>query len=154
MTHSSPQAESTVTKISFIGNGIPDFFTNSIIFSGTLKIISGITTVVHQGEEIVVHSNKLVVFALDIRHFHVVGGWANILKFLSCENIESDKMDFGVAVLSGLRGGHLNDLAGAVLDHDESSFAESRALHGEGGGGPSISSSEIISFIGHLPIKF
>ena len=34
---------------------------------------------------------------------------------VTCENIESDKMDFGVAVLSGLGGGHLNDLAGAVL---------------------------------------
>ena len=79
-------------------------------------------------------------------------------------------MDFSVAVLSGLGGGHLNNLAGAVLkmcqslplkahlivnylDHDESSFAESRALHGEGGGGPSISSSKIITFIGHLPSK-
>ena len=34
---------------------------------------------------------------------------------VTCENIESNKMDFGVSVLSGLGGGHLNDLAGAVL---------------------------------------
>ena len=79
-------------------------------------------------------------------------------------------MDFSVAVLSGLGGGHLNNLAGAVLkmcqslplkahlivnylDHDESSFAESRALHGEGGRSSGISASEIIVLITHLPIK-
>ena len=89
---------------------------------------------------------------------------------VTCENIESNHVDFGVAVLSGLGGGHLNNLAGAVLkmnmvtifypdtddgylDHDESSFAKSRALHGEGGGGPSISSSKVIILIGHLPSK-
>ena len=92
---------------------------------------------------------------------------------VTCENIESNQVDFGVAVLSGLGGGHLNNLAGAALkmnisvvvtifysdtddgylDHDESSFAKSRALHGEGGRGPGISSSKIITFIGHLPSK-
>ena len=34
---------------------------------------------------------------------------------VTCENIESNHVDFGVAVLSGLGGGHLNNLAGAVL---------------------------------------
>lgn len=41
-------------------------------------------------------------------------------------------MDLGVAVLSGLGGGHVNDLTGAVLDHNETILAESGTLHGEG----------------------
>ena len=35
---------------------------------------------------------------------------------VTCENIESNHVDFGVAVFSGLGGGHLNNLAGAVLN--------------------------------------
>ena len=34
---------------------------------------------------------------------------------LTCENIKSNKMDFGVAVFTGFGGGHLDNLAGAVL---------------------------------------
>ena len=102
MTHSSPQAESTVTwdkdcsamldtnssdwtyqDISFIGNGIYDFFSNVSVFAGTLQIIPGISGVVHQRQEIVIHSDQLVVFALDVRHFHVVSGGADILELLS-----------------------------------------------------------------------
>ena len=92
---------------------------------------------------------------------------------VTCENIESNQVDFGVAVLSGLGGGHLNNLAGAALkmnksvvvtifysdtddgylDHDESSFAKSRTLHGEGGRGSSIGTGEVIVIIGHLGSK-
>ena len=92
---------------------------------------------------------------------------------VTCENIESNQVDFGVAVLSGLGGGHLNNLAGAALkmnkgvvvtifysdtddgylDHDESSFAKSRTLHGEGGRGSSIGTGEVIVIISHLGSK-
>lgn len=40
-------------------------------------------------------------------------------------------MDLGVTVLAGLGGRHVDDLAGAVLDHDEAVLAQSRALDGE-----------------------
>ncbi len=42
-------------------------------------------------------------------------------------------MDLGVAVLASLGGRHINDLARAVLDHDEAVLPQGRALHGEGG---------------------
>ena len=42
-------------------------------------------------------------------------GGANIFVFLGGENVESDQMNFGVTVLSGLGGGHLHDLARAAL---------------------------------------
>ena len=74
----------TYQDISFIGNGISDFFSNVIVFGGTLQIIPGISGVVHQRQKIVIHSDQLVIFALDIRHFHVVGGWTDILQLLAC----------------------------------------------------------------------
>ena len=36
---------------------------------------------------------------------------------LTCEDVESNQMNFSVSVLPGLGGGHLHDLAGAVLQH-------------------------------------
>lgn len=41
-------------------------------------------------------------------------------------------MYLGVAVLAGLGRGHVDDLAGATLDHHEATLAQSRALHGVG----------------------
>ena len=70
--------------------------------------------------------------------------------------IDADQVDLGMTVLSGLGGGHVNDLARTscksadqtvssgrfqpfllTLDDDVSVFAQSRALHGEGEGGTS-----------------
>lgn len=61
-----------------------------------------------------------------------MGGGGEILKLLSGEDIGGDKVNLGVTVLSGLGGGHVNDLAGTVLDHNVAVLAQSRALHGVG----------------------
>jgi hypothetical protein len=53
-----------------------------------------------------------------------VGRWAQFFEFLSSEDIDGDKMDFGVTVLASLGGGHINDLAWTVLDHDEAVLAQ------------------------------
>jgi hypothetical protein len=45
-------------------------------------------------------------------------------------------MDLGVAMLSGLGGTHLNNLAGTALDDDMSVLTQSRALHRKGGRSP------------------
>ena len=55
---------------------------------------------------------------------------AKILELLASEDVNGDKMDLGVTVLAGLGGGHVHDLAGATLNHDETVLAQSRALHG------------------------
>ena len=47
-----------------------------------------------------------------------------------------------MTVLASLGGGHLDDLAGTVLDDDEAVLPQSRALHGEGGGGTGIGALE------------
>jgi len=51
-------------------------------------------------------------------------------------------MDLGVTVLACLGGGHVNDLAGAAFDHNEAVLAQSRTLHGVGGGRASIGAVE------------
>lgn len=81
-----------------------------------------------------------VFVALDDRHVHVVGRGREILELLAGENVDGDKMDLGVAVLAGLGGGHVDDLARAVLDHDKPVLPQSRALHGIGGRGTGIAS--------------
>ena len=62
-----------------------------------------------------------------------MGGRAEFLELLAGEDVHGNEMDLGVTVLAGLGGGHVDDLAGAVLDHDEAVLAEGRALHGESG---------------------
>jgi hypothetical protein len=76
-----------------------------------------------------VWTHELVFLATDVGNVHVVGGRAEIFKLLASEDVNGDEMDFGVAVLARLGGGHFDDLAGTVLDHDEAVLAESRALH-------------------------
>lgn len=51
--------------------------------------------------------------------------------------------DLSVAVLAGLGGGHLNDLAGSTFQHDEAVLAQGRALHGVGGRRPGITCLEV-----------
>lgn len=52
-------------------------------------------------------------------------------------------MNFSVAVLSGFRSGHLDDFAGATLQHDETVLAQGGALHREGCGGSGVSGLEV-----------
>lgn len=71
-----------------------------------------------------------------------MSGRAEFFQLLGGEDVDGDQMDLGVTVLAGLRGGHLNDLARAVLDDDEAVLPQSRALHGVGLGGTGIGALE------------
>jgi hypothetical protein len=71
-----------------------------------------------------------------------VGGWAKFFELFASENINGDKMDLGVAVLAGLRGRHVDDLARAVLDDNEAVLSQSRALHRISSGRASIGGIE------------
>jgi hypothetical protein len=85
---------------------------------------------------------ELVLAAGDVGDVHVVGGGGEILKLLAGEDVGGDKVNLGVTVLASLGGGHVNDLAGTVLDHNVAVLAQSRALHGEGERGSGISRLE------------
>lgn len=82
---------------------LPDNFFSDIAL-WNLQVISGVAGVIHQGQEAVVNVEQLEVPTFDVRHLHVVGGWANIFELLSCEDVQSHHVDFGVTVLAGLGG--------------------------------------------------
>lgn len=83
-------------------------------------------------------THKLELATRDVGDVHVVGGRREILVLLVGEDIDGDKVDLGVTVLASLGGRHVDDLAGAVLDHDETVLTQSRALHREGERGTGI----------------
>lgn len=87
-------------------------------------------------------THELVFTAGHVGDVHVVGGRAEIFKLLARENVDGNKMNLGVTVLSSLGGGHFNDLARTVLDDNKAVLPQSRALHGEGGGSASIGALE------------
>jgi hypothetical protein len=82
-------------------------------------------------------THELVFLAADIRNLHIVGRRRQIFQLLAGEQVQSDQMDLGVTVLAGLGSGHVDDLAWALLDHDEAVLAQSGTLHrvGEGRAG-------------------
>jgi hypothetical protein len=90
-------------------------------------------------------THQLVLATRDVGDVHVVSRGRKILVLLASEDVGSDEMDLGVTVLSGLGGGHVDDLARAVLDHDETVLTQSRALHRVGKRGTGIGRVE-----GHL----
>ena len=88
-------------------------------------------------------THKLVLLTPDIWHVHVVGGGGEILQLLAGKKINGSQVDLGVTVLAGLGGGHVDDLAGAVLDHDEAVLAQSRTLHRVGERGAGVGGVEL-----------
>lgn len=71
-----------------------------------------------------------------------MGGRAQLLKLLGGEDVDGDQVDLGVAVLASLGGGHLDDLAGTVLDDDETVLPQRGTLHGESLRGTGIGALE------------
>jgi hypothetical protein len=49
----------------------------------------------------------------------VVGRRLNHFVLAAIENVGGHELALGVSVLARLRGGHVNDLAGVALDHEE-----------------------------------
>lgn len=72
---------------------------------------------------------------------------------LSVEDVDTNHVNLGVAVLAGLRRRHLDDLARTRLQHDEAVLAQRRALHGKCGRRTGISGLEVgIIQIGHVAV--
>lgn len=58
-----------------------------------------------------------------------MSGGREILKLLSGEDVNGGEMDLGVAVLSGLGSGHVDNLAGTALDDYVSILPQGGTLH-------------------------
>lgn len=146
LTHSSNDGDQQVlTGLEVLGDVIAQ------LLSGELDIRLGVTRVGHQGKESILNIDQLVLLADDVGDIHVVGGWADILVLLAGENVDTDEIDLGVTVLAGLRGAHVDNLAGLAGNVDESILAEGRALDWVEKGGTRGGGIEgLIFFFRHL----
>ena len=142
---------------------LPDLGANLVV--GALDVVLGGTVLTHEGHEVIVTNVELCRFcqqstclcprsvdpyklelaAGDVGDVHVVGGRGQLLELLAGEDVDGDQVDLGVTVLAGLGGGHVDNLARAVLDDNVTVLAESGTLHGVGGRGTRIGGVE-----GHL----
>jgi hypothetical protein len=100
---------------------------------GNIKLRHRTISLLVRSIELFVTTYKLIFLATNIWNIHIVGGWAQIFELLAGENINGDKMDLSVTVLSSLGGGHFDDLAWALFDDDEAVLPQGRALHRVGG---------------------
>ena len=118
---------------------------------GKLDVALGITRISDDRDESILNIDKLVFLTDDHRHCHVVGGRRDVFVLLSSENVNTDQVDLGRAVLSGLAGAHVDNLTGTTRDDDESVLTEGRALHWDGLGGSRGGLLEsFIFFVRHL----
>jgi len=150
LTHSSKNDDIGILLLG--GEKLVDLLANLSI--GDLDIILGLAIISHQGEEAIIGDiEQLVFLAGNVGDIHVVGGGAEFFKLLAGEDVDGDKMDLGVAVLTSLGGRHVDDLAGTVLDHNEAVLPQGGALHGEGGRGAGIGGLEgvfMLSVVRHF----
>jgi len=84
----------------------------------------------------------LELAAGDVGDIHVVGRRRKIFELLAGEDVNGSQVDLGVTVLSSLGGRHIDNLAGTVLDDNETVLTESGTLHGVGGRSTSIGAVE------------
>jgi hypothetical protein len=80
----------------------------------------------------------------DIGNVHVVSRRAQFFELFASENVQGNKMDLCVTVLSSLGSGHIDYLTWAALDNDETVLAKSRALHGIGCRGTGVGAVESV----------
>jgi hypothetical protein len=67
-----------------------------------------------------------------------VGGWRQIFQLLTSENVNGHQVDLGVTVLTGLGGGHVDNLTWSALDNNVSVLSQCRTLHWESQSGTGI----------------
>lgn len=79
-----------------------------------------------RAEPVVRDVEQLVLVAADHGHGGGVRGGDDVLELLAREDVGGRKVSLGVAVLSGLGGGHVNHLTGAETKEQEGSTSEKR----------------------------
>lgn len=119
---------------------------------GDLDVVLGTTVRVHQVEETVLDVKELEFLPPDVGDVHVVGGGRNVFKLLAGEDVDGDKVDLGVTVLTSLGSGHVNDLARPALDDNVTVLPESGTLHREGLGSPGTGGLEslVVLLLSHF----
>jgi len=63
-----------------------------------------------------------------------LSGRTKLFELLAGEDVDTNQMNFGVAVFTGLGGGHIDDFARTAFDDDVTVLTQGRALHRKGSG--------------------
>ena len=84
-----------------------------------LDVVLRRAVVRHEVEVAVVDVDELVLTAGDVRHVHVVRRGRDVFVLAVGEDVDRDEVHLGVAVLTRLRGGHVDDLGCelALVEH-------------------------------------
>ena len=84
-----------------------------------LHIVLRRAIVRHEVQVAVVDVDELVLTAGDVRHVHVVRRGRDVFVLAVGEDVDRDEVHLGVAVLTRLRGGHVDDLGCelALVEH-------------------------------------
>jgi len=118
---------------------------------GQPDVIAHVTTGSHQGEEPVVSDvAKLEFGALNNGLRETSRRRADTLKLLASENVYTSERALGSSVLSYLGLGHVNDLAGASLDHNEAALTGRSGLDGGAIGRARIGRIIVVLSVRHL----
>jgi len=72
--------------------------------------------------------DELVVSSSDVGDIHVVSRRGQIFVLLASEDVDTNHVDFGVSVLTGLGSAHFHNFAWVPLDDNVASLSQSRAL--------------------------
>jgi hypothetical protein len=71
-----------------------------------------------------------------------VGGWGEIFQLLASKDVDSNQMNLRVTVLASLGSRHVDNLAWATLNDNETVLSQGGTLHREGGRGTGIGGLE------------
>lgn len=142
LTHSGDDRDDQVLTVVKV---VLDLVTNLTLRN--LDVVLGVTVSGHQRQETVVNVQQLVVLSRNVRNLHVVGRWGQVLQLLASEDVNGDQVDLGVTVLTGLGGGHVDNLTRSALDDNVTVLSQSRTLHWEGQSGTSIGGLKDVLFV-------
>mmetsp|Transcript_26600 Transcript_26600/g.79044 ORF Transcript_26600/g.79044 Transcript_26600/m.79044 type:complete len:201 (+) Transcript_26600:2468-3070(+) len=96
---------------------------------GQGQVVTGVAIFQHQGHEaLIVDVNQGVLSPEHVGDIAVVGGRGQVLVLLAREDVNADEVALGVAVLAGLGGGHIRDLARLAVDDNVSVLADGAGL--------------------------
>lgn len=127
LTHSRDDGNNQV--LTFLEVSL-DLVTNLTIWN--LDVVLGVTISGHQRQETIVNVQQLVVASGHVWHVHVVGGWGQIFVLLASEDVDTNQVHLGVTVLTGLGGGHVDNLTWSTLDNNVSVLSQCGTLLWEG----------------------
>ncbi len=121
-----------------------------VLLLGEVHVGLDLTVLVEELEGGVVDVEEGVLDSLGDGGVDHVTGVVGALVHLGGEDVLALQDDLGGSVLSGLGGGHIGDLAGVALDHDEGADLQSVGVDLFGLGGTGVGVFELLVLARHI----